>query len=162
MSYYPEGDEYSTHDLPSRPEIEADWVSARGRSTRRIVGHVVAGAAGGSVFAFVEHLGPELLGRSVLRWVFLYALLGGVAAGVWNAATGWLATGLSLSRREAVIASGLVAGFLLGGAALLVGTLNLTMEANAHLLIQLPWKEGLGGFAAGAVGGGLWRFLLRP
>lgn len=162
MSYHPESDEHSTRDLSSRPEIEADLVSARGRSTRRILGHVAAGAAGGSVFAFVEYLGPELLGRPVLRWVFLYALLGGVAAGAWNAATGWLATSFSLSRREAVIASGLVAGLLLGGAALLVSTLSLTMEAKAHLLMQLPWKEGLGGFAAGAVGGGLWRFLLGP
>jgi len=155
-------DKSSALDVPSGPGRKAGLVSARGQALRRILGRATTGAVGGSVIASVEHLGPELLGRPVLRWIVLYALLGGVAAGVWDGATEWITTRLSLSRRGAALASGLTAGLLLGGAVLLVSAVGLEMEAGAHILMRLPWEDGLMGLLVGMIGGGLWRFFLRP
>lgn len=160
--YHREGDNRSARAPSPSSEAETSLISARGRPIRRILGRVAAGVVGGSAVASAQHLGPELLGRPVLRWIVLYALLGGVAAGVWDVATGWIATGLSLSRRGAALASGLAAGLLLGGAVLLVGALGLEMEAGAPLLMRLPWEDALKGFFVGMVGGGLWRFFLGP
>jgi hypothetical protein len=77
--------------------------------------------------------------------------------GLWTEAMRWATAWFSLSRREAVLVSGVVAGVLVGGAALLVATLKQGAEANGLLLLGLPWKDGVGGFVGGAVGGGLWR-----
>ncbi len=132
---------------------------------RRVVGYSVGGAIGGVVFALLQHLGPELLRQPALvRWAFLYALLGGIAAGIWEAVTRWATAQFSLSRRGAALASGLAGGLLLGGAALLVAALKQGTGAGGPppgglLLPGLPWTDGLGGFLCGAVGGGLWRYL---
>ena len=125
---------------------------------RRVIRAGVAGALGGGVFALVQHLGPSLLTEPrLVRWIVLYALLGGVGMGLWTEAMRWATAWFSLSRREAVLVSGVVAGVLVGGAALLVATLKQGAEANGLLLLGLPWKDGVGGFVGGAVGGGLWR-----
>ena len=126
---------------------------------RRVVGYGVGGAVGGGVLALIQFLGPDLLTEPALvRWVFLYTLLGGVSASVWVAATQWATTRFSLSRWGAVAASGLIAGTLLGAAALLLTAL-IQGARDGALLLRLPWADGLGGFLAGAVGGGLWQHL---
>jgi len=133
---------------------------------RRVVGYVVAGAVGGGGFALTQHLGPGLLEEPrLVRWVFLYALLGGLGVALWKEATRWATDRFSLSRRGAILGSGLVAGTLLGAATLLVATLKQGAGAGGGLLLLgLPWKDGLGGFVGGAVGGGLDRYfnLRRP
>ena len=96
-----------------------------------------------------------------MRWVVLYALLGGVGMGVWTTATRWATARFSLSHREAVLTSSLVAGTLVGTAALLAATLKQGAAADGLLLLGLPWKDGFGGFVGGAVGGGLWRALTQ-
>jgi hypothetical protein len=112
------------------------------------------------VFALIQHLGPGLLAEPrLVRWVFLYALLGGVAVGVWKEATRWAIDRFSLSRRGAILAAGLVAGMLLGAATLFVATLKQGAGANGLFLLRLPWTDGLGGFVGGAVGGGLGQYL---
>ncbi|WP_103029873.1 hypothetical protein [Salinibacter altiplanensis] len=127
---------------------------------RRVVKCGVAGALGGGVFALIQHLGPGLLSEpSLARWVFLYALLGGVGAGVWKETTRWTTGRFSLSRREAVLVSGLVAGMLLGAATLLVAALKQGAGADGLLLLRLPWTDGLGGFVGGVVAGGLNKYL---
>lgn len=132
---------------------------------RRVVGYSIGGAVGGSVFALFRHLGPTLLQQPVLiRWVFLYTLLGGMVAGIWDIVTRWTVARFSLSRRGAAMASGLSAGILVGGATLLVAALKQGTGAggpllDGTLLLGLPWTDGLGGFLGGAVGGGLWRYL---
>jgi hypothetical protein len=129
---------------------------------RRFIQSGVAGALGGGVFALVQHLGPSLLTEPrLVRWIVLYALLGGVGMGLWRAATRWATARFSLTRREAVLTSSVVAGTLVGAAALLVATLKQGTGADGLLLLGLPWKDGLGGFVGGAVGGGLWQFLRR-
>jgi hypothetical protein len=124
----------------------------------------VAGALGGGVFALVQYLDPSLLTEpALLRWVFLYALLGGVGMALWTASTQWATARFSLSRREAVLVCGVVAGTLVGAAALLVATLKPGTGADGLLLLGLPWKDGLGGFVGGAVLGAGWQFFgLRP
>ena len=88
--------------------------------------------------------------------VFLYALLGGVGVALWREATRWATARFSLSRRGAILVSGLVAGTLLGAATLLVATLKQGAGAGGGLLLLgLPWKDGLGGFVGGAVYGAL-------
>jgi hypothetical protein len=128
---------------------------------RRVVGYGVAGALGGGVFALIQHLGPDLLAEPrLVRWVFLYALLGGLGMSLWKEATRWTTDRFSLSRRGAILGSGLVAGMLLGAATLLVATLKQGAGAGGGLLLLgLPWKDGLGGFVGGAVGGGLDRYF---
>ena len=128
---------------------------------RRVVGYGVAGALGGGVFALIQHLGPGLLAEPrLVRWVFLYALLGGLGVALWKEATRWATDRFSLSRRGAILVSGLVAGTLLGTATLLVATLKQDAGAGGGLLLLgLPWKDGLGGFVGGAVGGGLDRYF---
>ena len=125
---------------------------------RRLIRVGVSGALGGGVFAFIQHLGPDLLVEPrFVRWVVVYALLGSVGMALWTTATRWATAWLSLSRREAVLVSSVVAGTLIGGAALLVATLKQGTGADGLLLLGLPWKDGVGGFVGGAVGGGLWR-----
>lgn len=127
---------------------------------RQILGYTAGGAVGSAVFALIQHLSPELLeAPALVRWVFLYALLSGVLAGVWEAATQRTTARFSLSHRGTVVVSGLVAGVLLGVAGLLVATLKQGAGTNGLLLLQLPWSDGIGGFLGGAVGGGLWRYL---
>lgn len=128
---------------------------------RRVVGYGAGGAVGGGVLALIQFLGPDLLTEPALvRWVFLYTLLGGVAASVWTATTQWATARFSLSRRGAILMAGLVAGTLLGAASLLVATLKQGAgAADGLLLLELPWKDGLGGFVGGAVGGGLGRYF---
>ena len=128
---------------------------------RRVFRYSVAGAFGGGVFALSQHLGPGLLAEPrLVRWVFLYALLGGVGVALWREATRWATDWFSLSRRGAILVSGLVAGTLLGAATLLVATLKQGAGAGGGLLLLgLPWKDGLGGFVGGAVGGGLDRYF---
>jgi hypothetical protein len=127
---------------------------------RRVVGHGIGGAVGGGIFALVQHLGPGLLAAPrLVRWVFLYALLGGVGVALWREATRRATARFSLSRRGAILVSGLVAGTLLGAASLLVATLKQGAGADGLLLLRLPWKDGLGGFVGGAVGGGLDRYF---
>lgn len=128
---------------------------------RRAIGYGVGGAVGGGVVALVQLLGPRLLAEPPLvRRAFLYALLGGVSASVWAAATRWATARISLSRREAVAASALLAGTLLGAAALLGATL-VRGAGDGPLLLGLPWADGIGGFLAGAVGGALWHAATR-
>jgi len=125
------------------------------------MGYGVGGAIGGGVFALVQLLGPRLLPEPPLvRWAFLYVLLGGVSASVWAAATRWATARISLSRREAVAASALLAGTLLGAIALLGATL-VRGAGDGPLLLGLPWADGVGGFLAGAVGGALWHAATR-
>jgi hypothetical protein len=139
-----------------------DRYAIRPSLLRQILGYAAGGAVGSGVFALIQHLGPELLGHPALvRWVFLYALLGGVLTGVWQAATQWTAARFSLSRRGAILVSGLVAGTLLGAAALLVAALEQGAGTDGLLLLQLPWADGLGGFLGGAVGGGVWQYFRR-
>ena len=127
----------------------------------RAIRYGVAGALGGGVFAIVQHLGPDLLTRpSLVRWVFLYALLGGVGASVWREATRWTTDRFSLSRHGATLASGLLAGTIVGAATLLVATLKQGVGGDGLLLLRLPWKSGLGGFVGGVVGMGLVPLLL--
>jgi len=127
---------------------------------RRVVRYGVAGALGGGVHALIQHLGPGLLAEPrLVRWVVLYALLGGVGVALWKEVTRWATARSSLSRRGVVLVSGLVAGMLLGAATLLVVTLEQGAGASAPLLLRLPWTDGLGGFVGGAVGGGLWQYL---
>ena len=127
---------------------------------RRVFRYGVAGALGGGVFALSQHLGPGLLAEPrLVRWVVLYALLGGVGVALWREATRWATARFSLSRRGAILVSGLVAGTLLGAASLLVATLKQGAGADGLLLLRLPWKDGLGGFVGGFVGGGLWQYL---
>jgi hypothetical protein len=129
---------------------------------RRVIRAGVAGALGGGVFALIQHLGPSLLVEPrLVRWVFLYALLGGVGMGLWAEGTRWATGRFSLSRREAVLVSGVVAGTLVGSAALLVATLKQGAGTDGLLLLRLPWKHGVGGFVGGAVVGALWRALPR-
>jgi hypothetical protein len=131
-------------------------------SFRRVIQSGVAGALGGGAFALVQHLDPSLLTEpALLRWVFLYALLGGVGMALWTATTRWATARFSLSHREAVLTSSLVAGTLVGTAALLAATLKQGAEPNGLLLLGLPWKNGVGGFVGGAIGGGLWRALTQ-
>lgn len=126
---------------------------------RHVVGYGVGGAAGGAIFAIIQHLGPGFLTEPPLvRWVFLYALLGGVVAGVWRATTRWVVAQFSLSRWGAVTTSGLLAGMFLGAATVLVATLTQG-DGDGTLLLRLPWADGLGGFLGGAVGGGLWQLM---
>lgn len=134
-------------------------------SLRRVLRSGGSGALGGGVFALVQHLGPGLLIESgLVRWVFLYALLGGVGMALWTVATRWATARFSLSRREAVLVSSVVAGTLVGAAALLVATLKQgTGAGGGLLLLGLPWKDGIGGFVGGAILGAGWRsFNLRP
>jgi hypothetical protein len=141
---------------PTAPEGHA----APASPIRRLVGYGAGGAVGGGVFALIQHLGPGLLAEPrLVRWVFLYALLGGVIVGLWKEATRWATARFSLSRRGAILVSGLVAGTLLGAATLLVATLKQGAGADGLLLLGLPWKDGLGGFVGGAVGGGLDRYF---
>ena len=124
---------------------------------RRVARYGVAGALGGGVFALTQHLGPSFLSEPGLaRWVVLYALLGGLGVALWREATRWATDWFSLSRRGAILVSGLVAGTLLGAASLLVATLKQGAGAGGGLLLLgLPWKDGLGGFVVGAVYGAL-------
>ena len=132
---------------------------------RRFIRYGVSGAVGGGVFALIQHLDPSFLTEPrLVRWVFLYALLGSVAVVAWREATRFVAVRFSLSRRGTVVASGVSAGVLVGGAALLVATLKQGAGGGGPLLdgtfpLGLPWTDGLGGFVGGVVGGGLWRFL---
>jgi len=129
---------------------------------RRVVRYGVAGALGGGVFALIQHLGPGLLVKpSLVRWVFLYALLGGVIVSIWKEATRWTTDRFSLSRRGSAVVSGLVTGTLVGGAALLVATLKQDIGTGELLLLRLPWTDGLGGFVGGAVAGGADPLLRR-
>lgn len=145
-------------DAATRPDRHA----ALSAPVRRLIGYGVGGAVGGGGFAIIQHLGPDLLTNPTLvRWVFLYTLLGGVITGVWQVATQWAATWFSLSRRGSILTSGLVAGTLLAAAALVVAVLKQGAGAGAPLLLRLPWTDGLGGFVGGAIGGGLWQSL-RP
>lgn len=131
---------------------------------RRVLRAGVAGALGGGVFGLIQHLSPSLLVElRLVRWVFLYALLGGVGMGVWTEATRWAIARFSLSRREAVLISSIVAGTLVGAAALLVATLKQGTGDDGLLLLGLPWKDGLGGFVGGVILGAGWQFFgLRP
>jgi hypothetical protein len=128
---------------------------------RRVVGYGVAGALGGGVFALIQHLGPGLLTEPrLVRWVFLYALLGGLGMALWKEATRWTTDWFSLSRRGSILVSSLVAGMVLGVATLLVAMLKQGAGAGGGLiLLELPWKDGLGGFVGGAVYGGLDRYF---
>jgi hypothetical protein len=140
------------------PEARPGRLGAPASPLRLAVGYGVGGAVGGGVFALIQHLGPSLLTEPrLVRWVFLYALLGGVGMGLWTGATRWATAWFSLSRREAILVSSAVAGTLVGAATLTVATLKQGAGANGLLLLGLPWKDGLGGFVGGAVGGGLWR-----
>ena len=119
---------------------------------RRVARYGVAGALGGGVFALIQH--------RLVRWVFLYALLGGLGVALWKEATRWAADRFSLSRRGAILVSSLVAGMVLGAATLLVATLNQGAGAGGGLLLLgLPWKDGLGGVVGGAVYGALSRYF---
>ena len=128
---------------------------------RRVARYGVAGALGGGVFALIQHLGPSFLAEPrLVRWVFLYALLGGLGVVLWKEATRWAADRFSLSRRGAILVSSLVAGTLLGAATLLVATLKQGAGAGGGLLLLgLPWKDGLGGVVGGAVYGALSRYF---
>lgn len=122
---------------------------------RRVVQYGVAGALGGGVFALIQHLGPGFLTEPALvRWVFLYALLGGLGVSTWKEVTRWAAARVSLSRWGEIATSGLLAGTLLGAAVMLVATLTQGVGDGA-LLLALPWQDGLGGFVGGVIGGGL-------
>ncbi len=137
-----------------------DRCAIRPSLLRQILGCAAGGAVGSGVFALIQHLGSELLeSPGLVRWVFLYTLLGGVLAGVWEAATQRVTARFSLSCRGTVVVSGLAAGMLLGAAALLVAALKQGAGADGLLVLQLPWADGLGGFVGGAIGGGLWRYL---
>lgn len=144
---------------------------------RRAAKNFVAGALGGGVFALVQHLGSDfpsgpdrLVEPGLARWVVLYALLGGLAVSAWKETTRWITSRRSLSRRGAIAASGLVAGTLIGSAALLVATFEQGAGAGEWLLLErlslerfsldLLWTDGLGGFVGGAVGGSLGRVLM--
>ena len=119
---------------------------------RRVARYGVAGALGGGVFALIQH--------RLVRWVFLYALLGGLGVALWKEATRWAADRFSLSRRGAILVSSLVAGMVLGAATLLVATLKQGAGAGGGLLLLgLPWKDGLGGVVGGAVYGALSRYF---
>jgi hypothetical protein len=123
--------------------------------TRCLLGYGMAGTVGGGVLAIIQHLGPGFLTEPALvRWVFLYALLGGVGAGVWKGTARWAAARFSLSRWGAVATSGLLAGTLVGAAVLVVAT-SAQGTGDGALLLGLPWKDGLGGFVGGVAGGGL-------
>lgn len=124
---------------------------------RRAIGYGVAGALGGGIFALIQHLGPGLLTEPrLVRWVFLYALLGGVGVSAWREATRWTTNRFPLSRQGAILVSSLVAGMILGAATLLVATLKQGAGAGGGLLLLgLPWTDGLGGFVGGAVYGAL-------
>jgi len=128
---------------------------------RRVAGYGVAGALGGGIFALIQHLGPGLLAEPrLVRWVFLYALLGGLGMALWREAMRWATGRFSLSRRGAILVSSLVAGMILGAATLLVATLKQGAGAGGGLLLLgLPWEDGLGGGVGGAVCGGLDRYF---
>jgi hypothetical protein len=97
----------------------------------------------------------------VIRWVVLYALLGGVGGTLWREATRWATARFSLSRRDAGLVSGLVAGTLAGAAALFVAALNQGVGGDGLLLLRLPWNAGVGGFVGGAIAGGGWRYFFN-
>jgi hypothetical protein len=132
-------------------------------SLRRVVGWGVGGAVGGGVFALIQHLGPGLLREPhLIRWVVLHALLGGVGVALWREATRWATARFALSRHDASLVSGLLAGTLVGAAALFAATLNQGVGNDGLLLLQLPWKDGVGGFVGGAIAGGGWRYIIDP
>lgn len=142
------------------PETDPDRHAASASPVRRVIVNGVGGAVGGGVFALIQYLVPGLFAEPrLVRWVFLYALLGGVLTGVWQAATQWAAARFLLSRRRTVVVSALVAGMLLGVAGLLVATIRQGAGTDGLLLLRLPWADGLGGLVGGAVGGGLWQYL---
>ncbi|WP_263788084.1 hypothetical protein [Salinibacter grassmerensis] len=128
--------------------------------TRQVLRAVLGGVLGGGVFAIIQHLSPGFLtDPALVRWVFLHAVLGGAMVSAWQATTWWAAARFSLSRHGVALVSSLTAGVLVGTAALLVATLKQGTGAGGLLLLQLPWKDALGGFVGGVVGGGMWKLL---
>ena len=152
--------ENTTGHSERRPERPFRRQVSSPPSLRRILTYGVGGAVGGGVFALIQHLGPGLLREPhLLRWFVLHALLGGVGVALWREATRWAAARFALGRRNAGLVSGLVAGTLVGAAALFVATLNQGVGSDGLLLLQLPWKDGVGGFVGGAIAGGGWQYL---
>ncbi len=155
--------ENATRRSERRPERRFRRQVSSPSSLCRILTSGVGGAVGGGVFALLQHLGPGLLREPhLIRWVVLHALLGGVGVALWNEATRWATARFALSRRDAGLISGLLAGTLVGAAALFVATLNQGVESDGLLLLQLPWKDGVGGFVGGAMAGGGWRYIIDP
>lgn len=117
---------------------------------------------GGAVLALVQHVGlGHVVDPALLRWAFLYALVGGVLAGIWDVLSRQVVVRLRLSRWEAALASGLAAGVLFFGATLLVAALGKDGGTGARLLLGLPWADGLQAFLGGTIGGGVVRWMLH-
>lgn len=134
-------------------------------SLRRILGYVARGAIGGAVVALVQRIGPDLLGRPALRWVFLYALLGGICAGGWEWTTRWISVRLCLNRRKTIFMSGLLAGMLLFGTTLLVSMVSCAGGGMGKAVLSTNpafWIAPEGGawaFLTGSLAGALWRYF---
>lgn len=137
----------------------------RSTSLRRVLGYGMKGAVGGAVLALVQHVGPEVLGRPALRWVFLYALLGGGLTGGWEGATRGLSAWLHLDRRKMIFLSGLLGGVLLFGATVLVSVVAHAGGTGPETILEdtpavwVPQEEGAVAFFTGCLLGGFWRYV---